>query len=56
MRNLPSDPEPPDPPPPEVVPRYDVRNCIVCGRPMEARQCKYVCRACGYIIDCSDAY
>lgn len=39
-----------------LVPEYDVRACIVCGKPMEGRKCKYVCRTCGYLIDCSDAY
>jgi hypothetical protein len=56
VRNLPPDPEPPDPPAPEVVPRHDVRNRIVCGRPLKARPYPYVCRAGGYIIDCLDAY
>lgn len=47
------------PPPPEtrdLVPSYDVRLCMVCGKPMEGRKCKYVCRSCGTMIDCSDAY
>jgi len=39
-----------------IVPSYDVRNCMVCGRPMEGRKCKYICRSCGTMIDCSDAY
>ena len=39
-----------------VVPDYDVRNCMVCGKPMEGRKCKYICRSCGTMIDCSDAY
>jgi hypothetical protein len=39
-----------------IVPSYDVRNCIVCGKPMEGRKCKYICRSCGTMIDCSDAY
>jgi len=38
------------------VPTFDVRNCIVCGKPMEGRKCKYICRSCGTMIDCSDAY
>ena len=41
---------------PSLVPSYDVRNCMVCGKPMEGRKCKYVCRSCGTMIDCSDAY
>lgn len=48
-----------DPPPPadcSIVPDYDVRNCIVCGHPMEGKKCKYVCRRCGVMVDCSDAY
>ena len=49
------------PPAPEtkeqsLVPSYDVRNCMVCGKPMEGRKCKYICRSCGTMIDCSDAY
>ncbi len=54
----PGEPEPPEKPEAErdLVPSYDVRNCIVCGRPMEPRKCKYVCRSCGTVIDCSDAY
>jgi hypothetical protein len=54
-----TDPEPaPEEPPREapVVPAYDVTRCIVCGRPMEARKCRYICRSCGTMIDCSDAY
>lgn len=53
---------PPPPPPPDgeercdVVPSYDVRNCLVCGRPMQGRKCKYVCPTCGIMTDCSDAY
>jgi len=49
-------------PPPElpkdapVVPDYDVTKCIVCGKPMEGRTCKYICRSCGVMVDCSDAY
>jgi len=39
-----------------VVPDWDVRICMVCRRPMEGRKCKYVCRSCGTMIDCSDAY
>jgi hypothetical protein len=39
-----------------IVPSYDVRNCMVCGKPMEGRKCKYICRSCGTMIDCSDAY
>mgnify|MGYP001575271530 CR=1 FL=1 len=51
-------PEPPEPPPPDrpIVPDWDVRNCMVCGQPMEGRKCKYVCTRCGTMIDCSDAY
>lgn len=49
-------PKEPDQAERDVFPSYDVRNCIVCGRPMEARKCKYVCRTCGTLIDCSDAY
>lgn len=54
----PEDRKPDEPPgePRDVVPSYDVRNCIVCGKPMEGRKCKYVCRSCGYLVDCSDAY
>lgn len=39
-----------------LVPAYDVTNCIVCGHPMEGRKCKYVCRQCGVMVDCGDAY
>jgi hypothetical protein len=39
-----------------VVPEWDVRICMVCRRPMEGRKCKYICRSCGTMIDCSDAY
>jgi hypothetical protein len=39
-----------------VVPDYDVTRCIICGKPMEGRKCKYVCRSCGVIVDCSDAF
>jgi len=39
-----------------VVPDWDVRICMVCRRPMEGRKCKYICRSCGTMIDCSDAY
>jgi len=55
-------PEPVDSPQPDpvpdlpVVPGYDVTRCIVCGKPMVGRKCKYVCRSCGVIVDCSDAY
>ena len=45
-----------DPKEQNIVPGYDVRNCMVCGRPMEGRKCKYICRSCGTMIDCSDAY
>lgn len=47
---------PPEEPQGDLVPSYDVRNCMVCGKPMEGRKCKYVCRSCGTMIDCSDAY
>ncbi len=40
----------------KIVPDWDVRNCMVCGKPMEGRKCKYICRSCGTMIDCSDAY
>jgi len=40
----------------DYVPMFDVRNCMVCGKPMEGRKCKYICRSCGTMIDCSDAY
>ena len=46
----------PDPSQENIVPSYDVRNCMVCGKPMEGRKCKYICRSCGTMIDCSDAY
>ncbi len=49
-------PEPRDPKNENYVPTFDVRNCMVCGRPMEGRKCKYICRSCGTMIDCSDAY
>jgi hypothetical protein len=55
-------PEPGETPKPEqngdcpVVPDYDVTKCIVCGHPMEGRKCKYICRSCGVMVDCSDAY
>lgn len=54
--NGPDVPPPPDDGPCDVVPSYDVRNCLVCGRPMEGRKCKYVCPTCGIMTDCSDAY
>jgi hypothetical protein len=58
MPDQPSDrPAPPDPARNEnYVPTFDVRNCMVCGKPMEGRKCKYICRSCGTMIDCSDAY
>jgi hypothetical protein len=46
----------PDPKNENYVPQFDVRNCMVCGKPMEGRKCKYICRSCGTMIDCSDAY
>lgn len=56
-------PEPAPPKPPardpndcDIVPQFDVRICMVCGKPMEGRKCKYICRSCGTMIDCSDAY
>ena len=58
-------PEPPEPPPAprprekedcDIVPGWDVRICMVCGKQMEGRKCKYVCRSCNTMIDCSDAY
>ena len=45
-----------DPNDQNFVPTFDVRNCMVCGKPMEGRKCKYICRSCGTMIDCSDAY
>ncbi len=39
-----------------IVPGWDVRICMVCGKQMEGRKCKYVCRSCNTMIDCSDAY
>lgn len=39
-----------------IVPTFDVRNCMICGQPMEPRKCKYQCRKCGTMIDCSDPY
>jgi len=39
-----------------IVPGWDVRICMVCGKQMEGRKCKYLCRSCGTMIDCSDAY
>jgi hypothetical protein len=39
-----------------IVPTWDVLLCMVCGKPMEGRKCKYLCRRCGTMIDCSDAY
>ena len=57
MSDLPEDPPaPPETKPLAIVQDYDVRNCMVCGRPMEGRKCKYLCRSCGTMIDCSDAY
>jgi hypothetical protein len=57
-RGMPDTPQPPPPDPSEgkIVPEYDVTRCIVCGLPMEGRKCKYVCRSCGVMVDCSDAY
>jgi hypothetical protein len=56
----PDTPDEPEPPPApdscSLVPEYDVRNCIVCGHPMEGKKCKYVCRRCGVMVDCSDAF
>ena len=49
-------PKPPEDGDGPVVPDYDVTKCIVCGHPMEGRRCKYVCRSCGVMVDCSDAY
>ena len=40
----------------DYVPQFDVRICMVCGKQMEGRKCKYICRSCGTMIDCSDAY
>ena len=40
----------------DFVPQFDVRICMVCGKQMEGRKCKYICRSCGTMIDCSDAY
>jgi DNA-directed RNA polymerase subunit RPC12/RpoP len=34
--------------------RETVHVCERCGEPMEERQCKIVCRNCGYARDCSD--
>jgi hypothetical protein len=31
-----------------------VHVCERCGEPMEERQCKILCRNCGYSRDCSD--
>jgi hypothetical protein len=57
MPDQPSErPEAPDRSNENYVPTFDVRNCIVCGKPMEGRKCKYICRSCGTMIDCSDAY
>jgi hypothetical protein len=39
--------EAPGPMEASVVPSYWVRNCMVCGMPMEGRKCKCVCRSCG---------
>jgi hypothetical protein len=52
----PEEPEPSEADACPLVPDYDVRNCIVCGHPMEGKKCKYVCRRCGVMVDCSDAY
>jgi hypothetical protein len=52
----PDTPAPPARKEENIVPSYDVRNCMVCGKPMEGRKCKYICRSCGTMIDCSDAY
>ena len=57
MPDQPSPTPTPDPTKNEnYVPTFDVRNCMVCGKPMEGRKCKYICRSCGTMIDCSDAY
>ena len=53
---LPNPPPAPDPKNQNYVPDWDVRTCMVCGKPMEGRKCKYICRDCGTMIDCSDAY
>jgi hypothetical protein len=52
----PAPPTPRDPNDCDIVPGWDVRTCMVCGKPMEGRKCKYICRSCGTMIDCSDAY
>jgi len=59
MTRMADPPEPLEPPSTgeeKVVPDYDVTKCIVCGKPMEGRKCKYLCRSCGVMVDCSDAY
>lgn len=58
---MPQEPDPrPEPPQTQencsLVPTWDVRICMVCSQPMEGRKCKYLCRSCGTMIDCSDAY
>jgi hypothetical protein len=49
-------PEEKTPPAPPTVPQFDVRVCIVCREPMAYLSCKYICRRCGTMIDCSDAF
>ena len=57
MPDQPAEPAPtPDRSDCDFVPTFDVLNCMVCGKPMEGRKCKYICRSCGTMIDCSDAY
>lgn len=56
---LPPDPapEPALAPPAEPVYRYSAREdgyCWLCGAPTEKRQCKIICRTCGFTRDCSD--
>lgn len=56
MTNGPSEEKKPPKEERPTVPQFDVRNCMVCGQPMQYGKCKYVCRRCGTMIDCSDAF